>query len=241
MRCRRLVLLAGVLVALNFALVFAPPGLAIRRAIVQQLFGPKLIRADVITKVGEWRLDRGIITQVSSTQLTLREADTHLQVIPLSAGTRVIYFGRSLPVSSLARRWRVVVTWPANGAAQSVDVTHALRRAIIQQLFGPKLIRADVIAKTGDWRLDRGVITQVSGSQLTLREADTHLQVIPLSTGTRLFYFGRSLPLSSLARHWRVLVLWPANGAAQSVDVEHAPKGKLRGNGRFGSPARHLS
>jgi hypothetical protein len=242
MRSRRFVLLAGIFVTLNMALLLASPGLALRRAIVQQLFGPKLVRADVLTKGGEWRLDRGVIKQVGGSQLTLREADGRIQAIPLSASTRVVYFGRNLPLSSLTRRERVLVTWPASGAAESVDVERApLRKAIIQQLFGPTLIRADVLTKKGEWRLDRGVITLVSGSQLTLREADGRIQAIPISASTRVVYFGRNLPLSSLARHWRVLVTWPASGAAQSVDVEHAPKGHVHGAARSAAPALRLS
>ena len=73
---RRFALLATVLVTLNVALWFAAPGLAIRQAIVKALFGPKMVRAEVIEKNGaDWRLDRGVITQVNSTQLTLREFD----------------------------------------------------------------------------------------------------------------------------------------------------------------------
>jgi hypothetical protein len=120
---RRFVLLAGVLVTLNLALWFAAPGLALRHAIVQQLFGPRMVRAQVFEKNGvEWNLDRGVITNVSPSQLTLREADGRIQQIPLSSTTRVVAFGRTLSVGVLARRWHVVVTWPATGAAQSVDV-----------------------------------------------------------------------------------------------------------------------
>ncbi|TML50638.1 MAG: hypothetical protein E6G16_08515 [Actinobacteria bacterium] len=125
---RRFVLLAGVLVTLNLALWFASPGLALRKALVNQLFGPKMIRVEVIKWTGagtppaDIRLDRGVITQVSSTQLTLRERDTKVQSIPLSSATDVIRFGHHLPPSVLAKRWHVVVTWPANGAAQTVDV-----------------------------------------------------------------------------------------------------------------------
>jgi hypothetical protein len=127
---RRFVLLVGVLVALNVTLWFAAPGLAIRRAIINQLFGPKMIRAEVFVKPGlDWRLDRGVITQVSSSQVTLREADGKIQQIPLAAGTtRVIRFGRRLPLGALSLRWRVLVTWPATGAAQSVDVERIPRR-----------------------------------------------------------------------------------------------------------------
>jgi hypothetical protein len=128
MFARRFVLLAGVLVTLNLALWFAAPGLAIRRAIVNELFGPKMVRAEVIEKDGsDWRLDRGVITQVNSTQLTLREFDGRVQQIPLSSTTSVIRAGHRLPLSALALRWRVLVTWPANGAAQSVDVERAPR------------------------------------------------------------------------------------------------------------------
>jgi hypothetical protein len=121
---RRFVLLLGVLVAVNLTLWFASPGLALRKAIVNQLFGPSMVRAQVYLKNGQnWNLDRGVITQVNSTQLTLREYDGRVQQIPLAAGTtKVIRLGRRLPLSALARRWRVVVLWPPIGPAQSVDV-----------------------------------------------------------------------------------------------------------------------
>jgi hypothetical protein len=128
MRSRRFLLLTGVLVTLNLVLWFAAPGLALRNAIVQQLFGPKMIRVEVIEKAGvggssDWRLDRGVIVSVSSTQLKLKEADGRLQVIPLSSTTKVIGpAGSRLPQSALAPRWHVLVTWPSVGTALSVDV-----------------------------------------------------------------------------------------------------------------------
>jgi len=232
MRNRRLVLFAVVLAAL----VLASPALALRRAIVNQLFAQKLIRADVLEKSGDWRLDRGVITSVNSSQLTLREADGRVQSIPLSSLTRVGYNASRLPVSALSPRWRVLVTWPADGAAESVDVERipghgaqsgfALRKAIVVQLLAEQLVRADVLEKNGDWRLDRGVITSVNSSQLTLREADGRVQSIPLSSLTRVGFNGARLPVSALAPRWRVLVVWPANGTAQSVDVERAPRAR---------------
>jgi hypothetical protein len=126
---RRFVLLASVLVTLNVVLWFAAPGLALRKAIVTELFGPKMVRAQVHERNGQdWNLDRGVITQVSASQVTLREADTKVVQIPISSTTRVIRFGRRLPVSSLAIRWHVLVTWPSIGPAQSVDVEKIPRR-----------------------------------------------------------------------------------------------------------------
>jgi hypothetical protein len=120
---RRFVLVAGILVALNLALWFAAPGLALRKAVIEELFGPSLIRAEAVEKGGaDWRLDRGVITSVNSTQVTLREADGRIQPIPLASTTKVIRLGHRMPLSALARRWHVLVTWPASGPAESVDV-----------------------------------------------------------------------------------------------------------------------
>jgi hypothetical protein len=131
---KRFVFLAGVLVALNVALFFAAPGLALRTALVNELLGPKLIRLEGIYKKPvcgstDCHFDRGVITQVNSTQLTLREADGRVQPIPLSSTTLVVHFGRHLSIDMLAPRWHVVVTWPADGPAQSVDVEKIPHRA----------------------------------------------------------------------------------------------------------------
>jgi hypothetical protein len=130
---KRFLFVAGILVTLNVALFFAAPGLALRKALVNQLFGPKMIRVEVIDWAGsgattDTLLDRGVITQVNSAELTLRERDGRIQQIPLSPTTDVIRSGHHLSPDVLARRWHVVVTWPANGAAQTVDVEKIPRR-----------------------------------------------------------------------------------------------------------------
>jgi hypothetical protein len=128
MRSRRFLLLAGVLIGLNLVLWFAAPGLALRKAIVQELFGPKMIRAEVFEKTAvggstDWRLDRGVIVSVAGLQLKLKEADGRIQLIPVSSSTKVISpAGSRLPLTALAPRWHVLVTWPTAGAAESVDV-----------------------------------------------------------------------------------------------------------------------
>jgi hypothetical protein len=128
---RRFVLLIGVLVAVNVTLWLAAPGFALRRAIVNQLFGPKMVAAQVHLRNGQdWNLARGVITQVNGTQLTLREAGGKIELIPLASTTVVIRdaTGRHLPLSALTPRWHVVVTWPALGPAESVDVERIPRR-----------------------------------------------------------------------------------------------------------------
>ena len=237
---RRFGLPAAVFVALTVALLLAAPGLAIRHAIVTELFGPKMVRTQALEKSGsELNLDRGVITHVNSTQLTLKEADGRVQAIPLASTTQVIRGRRRLPPTSLALKWHVLVTWPASGSAEWVDVEKAprftkpslaLRRPIVAELFGPKMVRAVALEKNGlQWNLDRGVITQVSSTQLTLREFDGRVQSIPVSSTTQVVHLGQQLPESSLATKWHVLVTWPATGPAQSVDVEKMSKGKGAG------------
>jgi hypothetical protein len=234
---RRFVPLAGLVAALTVALWLAPSGLALRKAVIQQLFGPKLVRLEALEKVpvggsADWRIDRGVVTSASASQLTLREADGRVQSIPLSSSTRVLRLGRRVSPAVLTRGRRVLVTWPPIGPAQSVEVGRLPRivvgRIAIQQLFGPQLVRLEVIERapvggSADWRIDRGLVTSVSGSQLTLREADGRVQTILLSSSTRVLRLGHRVALSALAPGWRVLVTWPASGAAQSVDVERVP------------------
>jgi hypothetical protein len=129
MPSRRFALLAGVLVALNLALLLAPQGLALRRAVINQLFGSHLVRAEAIDCTAgtctDTRIDRGVIAQpTDSTQVTLVEADGRTQTIGLSTTTRVYGLGRVFPLSALAPGWRVLVTWPANGSATTVKVEH---------------------------------------------------------------------------------------------------------------------
>lgn len=127
MRKRRFALLAGILVTLNLALWFAPPGLALQKIVLGKLLGPHLIRAEVIDSCGsgcttDTRVDRGIVVAVTGTQLTLREADGKQQPIALGPATRVVAKNRPLSLAALSRGWRVLVTWPANGAAAVVKV-----------------------------------------------------------------------------------------------------------------------
>jgi hypothetical protein len=124
---RRFVVLGTVLVTLNLALWLAAPGFALRRALVNQLFGPKMIRVEVISRTPvcgstDCHVDRGVITSVDPTQVTLREADGRVQQIPLSSTTKVVRFGRRVSTLALAKHSHVVVTWPADGDAQEVDV-----------------------------------------------------------------------------------------------------------------------
>jgi hypothetical protein len=124
---RRFVLLATVLVALNLVLWLAPAGLALRSALLSSLFGPRMIRAEVIVQspLGgapqDFRVDRGLVTASTATSFTLREQDGTTATIPTSVSTRVSGPLRftALP---LHRGLRVLVIRQANEPAQVVQV-----------------------------------------------------------------------------------------------------------------------
>ncbi len=123
---KRFALLAGILVTLNLVLWLAPQGLALRQIALSKLFGPKLVRAEIIDRAGagttvDWRLDRGIILSVTATDLTLSEADGRQQTIGVDASTQVVVNGRHLALLRLTPGWRVLVTWQANGTNGLAD------------------------------------------------------------------------------------------------------------------------
>jgi hypothetical protein len=124
---KRFLFLTAVLVVLNTALWLTPQGLALRQIALPQLFGKNLVRGEALLKNGQdWRADRGVITSASLTQLTLKEADVgdggKVQTIALAPTTKVVGFGRTFALSALTKGWHVLVTWPANGAADVIKV-----------------------------------------------------------------------------------------------------------------------
>jgi hypothetical protein len=124
---RKFMLLATALVALNVFFWLATTGLALPRAIVNQFFGSRMIRAEVILQGAggspeDWLIDRGVITTVSSAAITLREQDGRSVPIPLDPGARVQGPVRFAAVSRLRPRLHVVVYHQANAPAQLVQV-----------------------------------------------------------------------------------------------------------------------
>lgn len=127
MRRRRFTILAAALVALNLVLWLAPPAGALRDSLIEQLFGQRLIRAEVVVRgtgntTGDYLLDRGVVTAIAPDSLTLREQDGKVQTIPLAATTQVTGLRRFTVVAALRKNLHVLVVRPANGAASLVQV-----------------------------------------------------------------------------------------------------------------------
>ena len=127
MNRRRFILLAVALVALNTFFWLAQGGFALPGAIINQFFGNRMVRAEVLVQgaggaIQDWRIDRGVITAVSGASITLRERDTTVVTIPVDPNARVEGSSRYSSVLQLKRRLRVVVYHQANAPAEVVQV-----------------------------------------------------------------------------------------------------------------------
>ena len=126
MKRRRFLFLATALVALNAFFWLAQSGFALPKAIINQFFGPSMVRAEVIVDQAgtaqDWRIDRGVITAISCTSVTLRERDNTSVVLQLDPAARVQGPARFGSVAQLRRRLRIVVYRQANAPATLVQV-----------------------------------------------------------------------------------------------------------------------
>ena len=125
---RRFAFLAVLLVAVNAFFWLAQSGFALPMGgILQQMFGGnRLIRADVIwqtaTGIQETRIDRGVIVTIAPDQVVLREKDGTQQTIPVASTVTVELGLRAGTVAQLRRGMRVVVSRPATGSADAIQV-----------------------------------------------------------------------------------------------------------------------
>jgi len=124
---RRYLYLATALIALNSFFWLAQSGFALPKAIISQFFGGNMIRSEVLvaTPTGgtqDWRIDRGVITAISGTTVTLRERDATVVSIQVDPNARVQGSLRVTTVGQLRRRLRVVLYRQADQPAALVQV-----------------------------------------------------------------------------------------------------------------------
>jgi hypothetical protein len=122
---RKFMLLAVALVTLNTFFWLAQGGFAISKAVINDLFGPRLIRAEVLvqtpTGTADYRIDRGVIVANTPTSLTLRELNGEQVTIDVASNASV-QGGRVFSVSQLRKRMRVTVIRDANGPVTQIQV-----------------------------------------------------------------------------------------------------------------------
>jgi hypothetical protein len=125
-RRRRFLLLATALIAVNSFFWLAQSGFALPQAIINQFFGGKMIRSEVLisTPAGtqDWRIDRGVITAISGTAVTLVEKDATVVSLQIDPNARVQGPARFASVGQLRRKLRVVIYRQADQPATLVQV-----------------------------------------------------------------------------------------------------------------------
>ena len=125
-RRRRFLLLATALIAVNSFFWLAQSGFALPQAIINQFFGGKMIRSEVLisTPAGtqDWRIDRGVITAISGTAVTLLEKDATVVSLQIDPNARVQGSARISSVAQLRRRLKIVVYRQADQPATLVQV-----------------------------------------------------------------------------------------------------------------------
>ena len=125
----RFMILLATLVALNAFFWLAGSGMALTKSIVNQFFGSRMIRAEVVVQgVGggtqDWLIDRGVITGVTGSTVTLREADGRVVpvTVDMNAPVQGAAFARIGRAAKLRTGLRVVLYHQANQAAELVQV-----------------------------------------------------------------------------------------------------------------------
>jgi hypothetical protein len=109
------------------------------------------------------------------------------------------------------------------GLLIAVTSAVALNRATLAELFGPGMIRAQVVVyangqDTEIW-FARGRILAIGGGGLTLREKDGQVDRIEVASGARITLNGSFVPLSSLRRGMQVQAFRPGDAPAYRVDA----------------------
>jgi hypothetical protein len=101
----------------------------------------------------------------------------------------------------------------------------ALPAAIVDQFFGARMIRAEVLVQTptgaADYRIDRGVIKAITPGSIVLKEKNGDMVPIQLASSASVTGpAGRRASSTALRVGLRVLVIRLADGPADTIQVE---------------------
>lgn len=189
------VLLASVLAAA----ALAPPAGAAPGPLLRALFGPTLVRAELIVQEGtgvrELRVDRGRVRVLADRQLRLLERDGTSVTVPVAADASITMRSARAPFSVLRTGMNVTTVRDRDQpAAYVVQPAQAWPRELARLLFGRLVIRAEVVIKDGslrDIRVDHGQIVALRQRVIRIREADGRLVSFSVSTSATIRLDGR--------------------------------------------------
>jgi len=124
MNRKRFMLLAVVLVAINAFFWLAQGGFALSAGVIDQLFGGRMIRAEVVVQgangTDDYLIDRGVIRAITPGSIVLKENDGKMVTIQIAATPAVT--GPGGRTRALRVGMRVLVTRLANAPADTIQV-----------------------------------------------------------------------------------------------------------------------
>ena len=127
MNRKRFMLLAVALVAVNSFFWLAQGGFALPRAFIDQYFGPRMIRAEVVVQTpagsDDYLIDRGVIRAVTPGTIMLKEKDGRMVTVDIAPSATVTGAGgRTRGTGVLRVGVRVLILRLANAPAESIQV-----------------------------------------------------------------------------------------------------------------------
>jgi hypothetical protein len=195
------------------------------------LLGPKMIRAEIAVRSGQtvhgfW-VDRGKLRKrFSAGSLSLLERSGTTVTVPVSASARVTLNGRLVTVRALRPGMQIAVAHEDNVPATAVYASSARSAApklpvsLSTVLLGNKLIRGEIAVKDTvlhDYRLDRGRITQVAVTTLTIHEADGTDVTIDVSPTARVKVNGQNAIFVQLRRGMMAVTMHDGDKPADQI------------------------
>jgi hypothetical protein len=198
----------------------APPSIA--RGLAQTYFTNTFTRAEVLTAVGkvvhDFRIDEGRVIAVRPNAIDLLERDGTRQTVTISPQTQMP--GGRLSGVAFGLRGSRVVTLTDNGGAASLVRPSATARALGKALFGPTLVRGEIVTFAGkaqDVQIDQGKITAVRPGSITLLERDGTRQPILVAPTAVVSENGAIVDTSAIVRGMSAITVRVDNAPAQQV------------------------
>jgi hypothetical protein len=196
-------------VAAIAALLAASSAAALPGPLASSIFGPTMVRAEVIVKerglVHDLRVDRGRITAVTPNTLRLLEGDGTVVTIAIAPDAAVTLRSRPGRLTELRRGMNVTTVREGDGAARYVvQPALAMPPRLSDFLYGGRMVRAEaIVLQNGAPRLlrvDQGRITAARGGLLRLRERDGTVVPLAVSPSAQITIDGRPAAFAELQR-----------------------------------------
>ena len=211
----------------------ARPATTAGGGLLRALFGPAMVRAEVIVQEGtgvrDLRVDRGRVRTLGNRELRLVERDGTIVTIPVAPTASISSSGVQATFETLRRGMNVTTVRDGEQPALFVfQPAQAWPKSVVQMLFGDRVIRAEVILLDGalrDMRLDHGQIVAVRRRLIRLLERDGRIVALPVAAGARITLDGRRVPWVSLRPGMSATVVRSADGAASVVEASAAGGG----------------